>query len=265
MPDNRIKAYIAAGEGARAQKLALEIAGDPRFEPLEVNTEIPADVQFSITGKNEYPMEKDFNGYLMRESELEEKIFNVELKECSDYVQSALGKEGHLYEQVLSIQEAGHPGMIVVLGGDNQVTEAIIDALKTRYKGKELGFNISSYESRLIDFEAKCKALRCPVMRWQTLPWKRLLSTVDKELNGCGLMDYRPRPADNDRVVAAASMLYKGIGPSVMSTVLQDYDLCFVPKVDPARQPCDMPGIGPVRAAAIDKRVCMIYGMRGKV
>jgi hypothetical protein len=262
---NRISVAISPNERGsdRAKHLALAISEDNRFMPPEFR-EIDVDVQFSIMEENEYSIDKDYNGYVMRETELETKIFNVELKEPADYVSSALGKDGHLYQQVLAMREAGHRCGVAVLGGSNQITGAIIDALQTRYKGKELAFNIASYESRLIDFEANCEAIRCPVWRWQASPWKRLLSTSHKILMGGDLLGYRPRPADNERDLAAASLLFKGIGPKILEPILAEYDLCFVPKGEFARQPCDMPGIGPKRAAIIDKKIAMVYGMRAK-
>ena len=239
----RIAVYISPNERGsdRAKHLALTISEDNRFMLPEFR-EIDLDVQFSLN----------------------REIFNAEFKEVSDYVTSALSPQGHLYMQLLAAREAGYRCGVVVFGGDNQVTEAIIDALKTRYRGKELAFNIASYESRLIDFEANCEAIRCPVWRWQASPWKRLLSTSHKILMGGDLLGYRPRPADNERDLAAASLLFKGIGPKILEPILAEYDLCFVPKGEFARQPCDMPGIGPKRAAIIDKKIAMVYGMRVK-
>ena len=46
MQGNRIRAFVAAGEAERAKHLALAICEDPRFYPLEINAEIPVDVQF---------------------------------------------------------------------------------------------------------------------------------------------------------------------------------------------------------------------------
>ena len=138
--------------------------------------------------------------------------FNVELKECSDYLQSAFGAPGHLYQQILSMRESGNPGMVLVLGGDEEVSEAITESTKTRYRGQERAFQIGSMEDRLIDFEANAAALGIPVVRWQARPWRRLLSTVHKSLTGGNLTGYRPRPAENEREVVAASLLFSGLG-----------------------------------------------------
>lgn len=242
-----IRSYIAAGEGTRATKLATAIADDPRFALLEVNTEIPLDVQFSID--NSKTTFDNADGLL--EELARPDVFNIELKEPADYIQSALGRDGHLYMQLLAAREAGHPCMVVVLGGDNQITESIIDALKTRYRGKDLGLNISSYESRLIDFEANCEALGCPVRRWQAAPWKRMLSTANKILTGGDLMGYRPRPADGEREITAASCLFKGIGPELMRTLLEEYQVGFVPRGECARPIESLPGWGKKRVAQV--------------
>jgi len=251
MPNNRIAAYIAAGEGARAKKLALAIMEDPRFEPLEVNAEIPLDVQF--VG------EPHHHGHDLLGDVYSENIFNAEFKEPADYVSSALAPQGHLYMQLLQARELGDPLTVVVLGGDNQVSEAIIDALQTRHKGKELGLNIASYESRLIDFEAQCEAIGCPVRRWQVSPWKRLLSTAHKILTGGDLMGYRPRPAEGERELTAASCLFKGIGPETMRNILADYQLCFAPRNGYARPLEEIAGIGKKRAEMINPHVRMTY------
>jgi hypothetical protein len=216
MPE-RIAVYMSPNERGsdRARKLALAINDDPRFS-LPDFREIDVDLQFSFNhGWGEHGAPKVV---------FQEPIdyFNVELKETSDYVSSALGKDGHLYQQVLSMREAGHPAMIVVLGGDSQVSDAIMSALKTRYHGKELGFQIGSYESRLRDFEGQCFALGMPIMRWQTGQYKRLLSVAHKVLCGASLMSYKPRPADNERQTVALCMA-KHIGEKTASALITEY------------------------------------------
>jgi len=250
---NRIKSYIAAGEGERAKALALAIAEDPRFEPLQIDSSIPVDVQFSIPN----PAKISVNGEFV---DLPRYIFNCELKECSDYISSALGKDGHLYCQHLSMRESGHPAMILVLGGDLDVSNAIIDSLQTRYKGKELAFQISNYEARLQDFEARSFANRIPVMRWKARPFGRLLSTAAQVLGDPSMMSYAPKPANGERDLVAASLLFRGIGAKTLEPVMAEYRLALVPKGEYARQPLDMAGIGPKRAKLIEERIVMHYG-----
>ena len=187
--------------------------------------------------------------------------FLCELKEPADFVTSALAPMGHLYQQVLSMRESGYPGMVLVLGSDEDILAAIKESLVTRYHGQQLGYEIASYSDRLINFESNCAALGIPVYRWKASPWKRLLSLADKILTGGNLLSYAPKPANGERELAAAAMLFAGIGPKTLEPVLEDYKLCFVPRVDPARNPCDMPGIGKKRAAMIDERIVKIYGM----
>ncbi|MCK9571194.1 hypothetical protein M0R72_19750 [Candidatus Pacearchaeota archaeon] len=267
----RIAVYISPNERGsdRAKHLALAISEDNRFM-LPSFQEIDVDLRFSTESICKEPycvdgLDANYQNCMKcGGSGKVHNIFNAELKEPADYVSSALGKDGHLYQQVLAMREAGHPAMILVLGDDADVNMAVKDSLVTRYRGKELGYQIASYNDRLQDFEAQAYSLGIPVMRWKASPWKRLLSTSHKILVGGNLMGYRPRPADNERDLAAASLLFKGIGPKILEPILAEYDLCFVPKGEFARQPCDMPGIGPKRAAIIDKKIAMVYGMRAK-
>ena len=188
--------------------------------------------------------------------------FNVELKECKDYLSSAFGNTGHLYQQILSMRESGNPGMVLVLGGDAEVSAAVKDSVYSRYhKPSERDWNIASMESRLIDFEANCAALGVPVVRWQARPWRRLLSTVHKVLHGGNLTGYRPRPAENEREVVAASLLFAGMGPTTLKPILEDYTLRLIPRREFARNPEDFPGIGRKRAALLDGMICKIFGM----
>lgn len=237
-----IKVTMSSNEAGskRAAGLALALADDPRFE-WKGYEQIPVDLQFNLG----------------------DACFNTELKEVSDYIASALGPSGHLYQQVLTMRELGHPCMVLVLGSDEDITNSIKDATKTRYKGQERAYQIGSYNDRLLDFESNCEALGCRVARWKASPWKRLLSTAHKVLTGGNLMSYRPKPANGERELAAASMLFSGngIGPKVLEPVLAEYKLCFIPRGDYARQPIDMDGIGPKRAAVIDQRIKMVYGV----
>jgi len=253
----RIAVSISPNERGsdRAKHLALAISEDNRFMMPEFK-EIEVDVQFSLNrGWGEYGPPKVV---------FQEPIdyFNVELKECSDYVQSALGKDGHLYQQVLTMREAGHPAMILVLGDDTDVNMAVKDSLVTRYRGKELAYELASYSSRLYDFEAQAYSLGIPVMRWKASPWKRLLSHAHKILMGGDLLGYRPRPAMGERELCAAATLFKGIGPEIMKHVLSEYQLGFVPRGDYATPIEELPGIGKKRCAQISPLIRMVYANR---
>ena len=242
----RIKTFIAPGEGGREEAMRLAIANDPRFEPLQIDSSIPVDVQFTGTPR--------YIGHDLMGDEYVVNIFNCELKECSDYISSALGKDGHLYCQHLSMRESGHPAMILVLGSDLDVSNAIIDSLQTRYRGKELAFQISNYEARLQDFEARSFANGIPVMRWKARPFSRLLSTAAQVLGDPSMMGFRMRPAAGERDIAAASMLFKGIGSESMKLLLKEYDLKFCPK--PGARPVEeIPGFGKKRCETIRHRI----------
>jgi hypothetical protein len=179
--------------------------------------------------------------------------FNVELKAPADYVQSALGKEGHLFMQIQTMRESGNPCMVLVLGSDKEISDAIYNALKTRYRGQELHFQLASYEDRLMDLESNAEALGCPVRRWKN-PWRRLLSLTHKILTGGSLMGYRPKPAEGERDIVAASCLFRGLGPELMATLLKEYRIGFFPS--PGARPIeDLPGFGPKRAAMVKERV----------
>jgi len=245
----------------RAHALILAAASDARFETPKF-AELDVDVQFS------YPILREVTTFEDDKPRFIEtdrgKRYNCELKEAKDYVSTVLGNMGHGCLQYLAMAESGDLSMFLVLGSDQDISDAIYNSLRTRYRGKELSFQIGSYEKRLHDFEAQCEALHCPVERWEKAPYSRLLSRVAKALLGASLLGYVPRPEENERELVAASCLFKGIGPKILAEVLRDYDLCFVPKGDFARQPCDMPGIGPKRSEMIDKRIVMAYGFRGK-
>lgn len=251
----KITSYIAANEGARARKLATAIMEDPRFEPLEVNPEIPLDVQFVLS---EYSEDYPENGGRRIRGNVD-KIFNAEFKEVSDYVISALSPSGHLYMQLLAARELGDPCIVVVLGGDNQVADACYQALKTRYHGDELKYELESYKKRLHDFEARCLANGCPVMRWQADPFTRLLSAAHKVLCESSMLDYRPKPSEGEREICAAATLFRGIGPEIMRSLLADYQLCFAPRNGYARPLEEIAGIGSKRAKIIEPHVRMTY------
>lgn len=225
----------------RMTKFGLAVNEDPRFDWRGYGN-LDVDLRFEGTPSH--------RGSDIKRELYISNIFNVELKEPADYIQSALGKVGHLYDQVLTMRELGDPCMVLVLGDDKDVLAAINESLWTRYRGQELGFQIASYQDRLINFESCCGSLGVPVYRWRSSPWKRLLSLADKMLNGGSLMSYRPKPAEGERLEAAASMLFKGLGPDTMKTVLEYYDIRFVPKSgSPSLE--DLPGIGKKRAAMI--------------
>jgi hypothetical protein len=247
----------------RANGLILAAANDARFaEP--VFAELPVDVVFSLDLTKTECVE-DSIGCQAFPSTTETKRYLVELKEPADYVASALSPTGHLYEQYLAMAEAGQHGMILVLGGDVEVSRAILESLNTRYEGPELIDQAVSYEKRLIHFESSCESLGCPVERWLSMPYTRLLSRVATRLVGkASLMDYRPRPSEEERQVAALTMLLgNGIGPSKAAAILGKFQICLRPTEfammmnKPSRWMSleDCSGIGPKLADRIRKKI----------
>jgi len=237
----------------RAHALILAASSDVRFETPKF-AKLDVDVQFSITELQEWPIDRDYEGKLIREPEMVTRQYNCELKEASDYVSTVLGKDAHGYMQYLAMAESGHRSMFLVLGSDQDVSDAIYDSLKTRYKGKELSFQIGSYEKRLHDFEAQCEALHCPVERWEKAPYSRLLSRVAKALLGATLLGYAPRPEENERKAACLKMAY-GIGEKTAFALMADYgsiaNLCTASLEDLASFKQDGRRIGQKKAEAI--------------
>lgn len=190
--------------------------------------------------------------------------FLCEVKEVKDYLQSVFGPAGHLMDQHLKIREDKMcvGGMILALGGDSEISSAIKESVYSRYhKPQEIAWNIASMEDRLVDFEANAAALGIPVVRWEARPWRRLLSTVHKVLHGGNLTGYRPRPAENEREVVAASLMFPGLGPTLLAPIMQEYSLMLVPRRDDSRPISTFPKIGKKRLEMLDRRTAMIYGM----
>lgn len=264
--NEKIQIFIDSNErnSDRANALILAAAKDPRFDE-PVFAELDVDVCFSWQRKGEQPCEDCIGvGCAYTKCVAYPRHYLAELKEPADYVSSALGKPGHLYQQYLDMAEAGHTCMILVLGSDDDVHKAIFESLITRYHGQERVREIASYHKRLIHFESCCEALGCPVERWDDMPYSRLLSRVAKRLEGkASLMDYRPRPAEEERKVAALSMLLgNGIGESKAAAILEKFDLKLESKFN--RETCrgysltDCKGLGPKLAARIRERVEVI-------
>ena len=73
-------------------------------------------------------------------------------------------------------------------------------------------------------------------------------------------MSYRPHPANGERELAAAAMLFgQGIGPKTLEPIMNDYHLCLLPKAPDARPISQFAGIGPKRLSILDKKVKMVY------
>jgi len=194
---------------------------------------------------------------------------------------------GHLYNQVLSCREYGSPACVVILGDIGSIYAAIEESSEKRFvelpNGKKKIKMLNDDEKKQANATtlARCKSFRKRSML-NGVPvfhkgddsgffdgedqFRDILELAHDYLLDGSMMGFRMRPAIGERELLAASVLFHGdgIGPKVLEPVLEDYDLCFVPKKDYARQPCDMPGIGPKRSAMIDSRIVMAYGFRGR-
>ncbi len=254
---NQIAVYMAPGEAAREKSMRQAIAGDKRFMPLEISSDIPVDLRFSTTCPAGWT----------------NHTFHMELKLPPDFVQSVLN--GHLQEQVLSCREAGQDACIVILGGSDEIYAAIKDSATGRgVKRSEIGHVIASVHARCKSFRKRSMLNGVPVFHAgddsgffdSEDQFKDILELAHDYLTDGDMMGFRQRPADGERELLAAAILFHGdkIGPGVLKPVMEQYELCLLPRGEFAEQPCEMPGIGPKRAAIIDKKIAMVYGMRVK-
>jgi hypothetical protein len=202
----------------------------------------------------------------------------MELKRPIDFVQSVLS--GHLYDQTLSIRESGYNGCTVILGDLGDIAEAIKDASKLRagkhLRGDELSHAIATTHSRCKSFRKRSFLNGIPIFyvgddsgffdnleedkdKNKIGVWKDILDLSYDFLCDGDMLGFRMRPAENDREVAAASMLRKGIGSESMRILLKEYTLAFVPRGIYARPIEDLEGWGPKRCKQIAPMVRMIY------
>ncbi|MFA5376652.1 MAG: hypothetical protein WC455_12970 [Dehalococcoidia bacterium] len=263
----QIRIYMAAGEGEREKGIRQALIGDTRFGKLEIRSDLPVDLQFTQTNS-----EKTFDTAAELIADLNRPdTLHIELKLAQDFVQSVLN--GHLMEQTLSIGKTGQDGCTVILGDIGDIQEAIMDSAQGRGLSKsEISHSIASTYARCKSFRKRSFLNGVPAFHKGDDSgffdgedqFKDILELAHDYLCDGSMMGFRPRPADGERELLAASILFHGdgIGPGVLKPVMAEYDLVLVPKGDFARQPCDMKGIGPKRAEMIDKRIVMAYGFR---
>lgn len=179
------------------------------------------------------------------------QALNIEIKDFtgdhhSDYIASIINQEGHLYQQVLTGRELQDPLIIVVLGGDSEVSLSISETVFSRgLQGQEAENKIIEYTSMVEDFEANCEGCNIRVWRLQENPYGRMLLRVRKMLEGGDLSRFRPSPADGERKFVGLSLLIgNGIGPARSQSILEKFNLTLVPK-KPDTYLSDCGGIGP--------------------
>jgi len=157
-----------------------------------------------------------------------DRRFVVELKTPQDFVSSVLS--GHLFSQVLSIREHGDPGIVAVLGTDVEIEKSIVRSCSARPSGgfkkppKEL---IKSYSDSVRHFESASFAVGVPVLHMDRSPFRRISSIAHKVLDSenAEFMAHKPRPADNERQVAALCVLVPGVGPEKARALLEKFSL----------------------------------------
>ncbi|HSD57226.1 MAG TPA: helix-hairpin-helix domain-containing protein [Methanotrichaceae archaeon] len=242
----KIRLAIDANERgtSRAKGLAKAASDDVRFD-LAGYYNLPVDVCFSLSLNS--GAEQTFY-------EPSGKLgLNVELKGPEDYVSSVLA--GRLYNQILAMRELQQPGIVVILGCDEEIRSAVeANVLKNSMTDEDKERMITLFINLLMDFEANSYALGIPIFRWGDQPYKRLLAHAHKILTGGSLLAHMPKPAEDERQIAALCMLVKGIGMKKAKAILESCgcignlsNLCC--NDDLALKA--IPGIGPTLAARI--------------
>jgi len=242
----------------RAAKIEQAVEADDRFF-LDTPGELPFDLRFVVAGHCSENCNK------MKECDarmdvcrpfccqyIDEKPFHVELKDFSDdansdYLSSIIS--GHLYEQILAARERQEPVAVVILGDDNDVGAAIRKAASRAQGGHRVDpEKLMEYFRMVEGFEANCIALRVPVWRLKTDPYKRMLLRVRKILEGGNLAGFAPAPAEGERRAVGLSILTgKGIGPAKARAILEKFQLILEPCADDCYLN-DCAGIGDVLA-----------------
>lgn len=226
---------------SRMAKLALALQDDTRFK-WKGYAELDVDLEFSL-------------GHIAK--------FLCELKEPADYIASALSPSGHLYQQVLSMREAGHQCMILITDDWSEVMKANKDSCMKRGASSQIAENymrIKSFKKRayLAGVRTFYPGDDSGFFDGDNV-WKDLLELVYDVFEDGKMLAFRPRPASGERELAASSMMFAGIGPETMRALLEEYSLCFAPRGDYAKPIEEIPGIGKKRAAAINPHVRMTY------
>lgn len=223
---------------ARARKIKAAILNDDRFF-LNAPQRCPFDLCFQWEGKTINVERKDFTGTGGSQS---------------DYVASIVNQSSHLYRQVLAGRELQDPLIIVVLGDDGDIIQAINKIVINRgINGQKAEDRIIEYISMVEDFEANCIGMNIQIWRLKIDPWNRMLQCIMRILHGGDLTVFRPRPALNERQAMGLSILCgKGLGPAKSKGILEKFFVSLVPR-KPDTYLDDCPGIGPKSAKAVQE------------
>lgn len=261
----KIRCFMAPGEADRERSMRSVLSHDTRFEPLQIDPNNAVDLFFRLE----------------RECWVDGNL-HMELKRPEDFVQSVLS--GHLYDQTLSIRESEYNGCTVILGTLDEIYEAIDKSNEKRLINGKLKFLNEDDRSnanastllRLKSFKKRSMLNGIPIFyigddsgffdnveedveKNKIGVWKDILELAHDYLLDGDMLGFRTRPADNEREVAAASMLKKGIGSDSMRILLKEYTLAFVPRGIYARPIEELAGWGPKRCKQIEHMVRMVY------
>lgn len=233
---------LASNEACRrrAKEIKAAIIRDDHFS-LEDSGDCPFDLCFRRDGRTVHVELKDFTG---------------DGRHQSDYVASIVSPNGHLYRQILAARELQDPLIIVVLGDDTDVFQAIARMVLHRgFRGLVVEDRIAEYAAMVEEFEASCIAVNVQIWRLKANPWRRMLLNVRKILQGDDLRGFRPRPAEGERQSVGLSILCgDGVGPRRAGKILERFNVSLIPKeADTYLDDC--PGIGMKLAAAIQDAI----------
>jgi hypothetical protein len=222
-----------------------------RYRAKKIKAAILKDNHFFLNASKKCPFDLCF--------QWEKNTINVELKDFtgtgepqSDYVSSIVNQSGHLYQQILAGRELQDPLIIVVLGDDAEIVQAITNTVLNRgIRGQEAEDRITEYISMVEDFEANCIGMNIQIWKLKIDPWRRMLLCVQKIMQGGDLTVFRPKPAISERQAVGLSILCgKGLGPARASRILERFDVSLAPK-KPDTYLDDCRGIGPKLATLI--------------
>jgi hypothetical protein len=200
---------------SRAKKIKAAILKDGH-SILNAPKKCPFDICFHWQGKTVSVELKDFTG--AGESQ-------------SDYVASIVNQSGHLYQKVLTGRELQDP----------------LEALEVKKQRIGSPSNISMVE----DSEANCIGMNIQIWRLKIDPWRRMLKSVQKILQGGDLTIFRSKPTISERQTVGLSILCgKGLGPARANRILEKFDVSLTPK-KPNTYLDDCPGIGPNLATVV--------------
>jgi len=242
---------VASVEQISPIRVSLDTNEAHRARAKKIKAAILKDDHFFLNAPKKCPFDLCFYW--------EGKTINVELKDFtgagepqSDYIASIVNQSGHLYQQILAGREIGDPLIIVVLGDDAEIVQAITNIVINRgIKGQEAEDKITEYISMVEDFEANCIGMNIQIWRLKIDPWRRMLRCVQKILQGGDLTVFRPKPANGERQAVGLSILCKkGLGPARANSILEKFDISLAAK-RPETYLDDCPGIGPKLAAVV--------------